>query len=694
MKEKLFTKSAFKVALTCPTQLYYYRNHEYANQNQEDEFLQSLAEGGFQVGELAKVYYGIDGDHDIKSLDYAVSLRQTQRLLQDQNVNIAEAAFQWGNCFVRVDILEKVGSTINLIEVKAKSWNEQKDSFMGAGRAEGCVASGIREYVYDAAFQKYVVTNALKEQYPGQHFTVHAYLMMADKTSVADVDGINQCFRIVKHGNRSMAVREPGAESLANVTHVLKTYDAVDPICDTIIAGQTLEQPALMHATFKEFVERMSHIYCDNIRVYSSVGAGCVKCPFYDADTDSAGKLNGKHECLAHSAHFSPTDFGRPSTFDLNGAGGVRAKVLNSGKFFLDQLTTDDLKVDSGKGKLSSSDRRWLHIGMATDDNGILQRFRHNIIDGAYIDIPGLRQELDSYTYPLHMIDFETATVALPFYKDMHPYEEIAFQFSHHTIDLNPDGTYSIRHAGQFINTEKGHFPNFDFLRELKAQLDHDRGTIFRYSHHENTYLNAIMRQLYESSEPDRDELIKFILDITHHKVDKSDNMDLEPEHIGNRDMVDLCRVISDYYFHPSMKGRTSIKVVLPAVLNSSRFLQQKYSQPIYGSQIPSLNIPASAPIAWITFMDDGKTVENPYHLLPSVASYLDLTEDQIEREPDYDDMTISHGGAALTAYSKLQFSDTNQSEALSKALLRYCELDTMAMVFIWEYFYNMIKNN
>ena len=45
---KLFTKSAFKIALHCPRQLYYYfASGEYANQAAGDEFLQSLAEGGF-----------------------------------------------------------------------------------------------------------------------------------------------------------------------------------------------------------------------------------------------------------------------------------------------------------------------------------------------------------------------------------------------------------------------------------------------------------------------------------------------------------------------------------------------------------------------------------------------------------------------------------------------------------------------
>ena len=54
----------------------------------------------------------------------------------------------------------------------------------------------------------------------------------------------------------------------------------------------------------------------------------------------------------------------------------------------------------------------------------------------------------------------------------------------------------------------------------------------------------------------------------------------------------------------------------------------------------------------------------------------------------------IADGGAALTAYAKLQFSyiPINQREKLRNALLKYCELDTLAMVTIWEYWMNEIK--
>ena len=91
-----FTKSAFKQALFCPASLYYYFDREhYANQMNEDDFLQALAEGGNQVGDLAKVYYDVHADADIRILDYDKSLEITADLMKRDEVNIAEAAFRF-----------------------------------------------------------------------------------------------------------------------------------------------------------------------------------------------------------------------------------------------------------------------------------------------------------------------------------------------------------------------------------------------------------------------------------------------------------------------------------------------------------------------------------------------------------------------------------------------------------------------
>ena len=57
-KPRYLTKSRFKTAVGCPTKLYYTgKSAIYADTKQEDEFLKALAEGGFQVGELAKLMY-------------------------------------------------------------------------------------------------------------------------------------------------------------------------------------------------------------------------------------------------------------------------------------------------------------------------------------------------------------------------------------------------------------------------------------------------------------------------------------------------------------------------------------------------------------------------------------------------------------------------------------------------------------
>ncbi len=50
----------------------------------------------------------------------------------------------------------------------------------------------------------------------------------------------------------------------------------------------------------------------------------------------------------------------------------------------------------------------------------------------------------------------------------------------------------------------------------------------------------------------------------------------------------------------------------------------------------------------------------------------------------------IADGDAALTAYGKLQYTNMSPEERLElkNSLLKYCELDTLAMVMIVEFFF------
>ena len=174
--------------------------------------------------------------------------------------------------------------------------------------------------------------------------------------------------------------------------------------------------------------------------------------------------------------------------------------------------------------------------------------------------------------------------IAIPFNSGRHPYEAIAFQFSHHVVQS--DGR--VEHKGQYLNAQPGAFPNYDFVRALKPELEGDQYLIFRYATHENTILAAIYRQLDADPEPpaDAQSLKAFIRSITTSTRDSAEQWQ------GKRSMIDMWEMVKRFYYAPDTNGSNSIKQILPAVLNHSKFLQELYSKPIYGAVggIPSRN--------------------------------------------------------------------------------------------------------
>jgi hypothetical protein len=108
---RYLTKSRFKEAMECMTKLYYTKKKdEYADTQLDNPFLEALAKGGFQVGELAKYYFSdnpVADDITINTLNHEEALAETQRrLAMPGKVVIAEAAFKFQNLFIRADIAE------------------------------------------------------------------------------------------------------------------------------------------------------------------------------------------------------------------------------------------------------------------------------------------------------------------------------------------------------------------------------------------------------------------------------------------------------------------------------------------------------------------------------------------------------------------------------------------------------------
>jgi hypothetical protein len=51
------TKSRYRLGLECPTKIHFANHPGYHNTDSGNEFLKSLAEGGFQVAELSKLMF-------------------------------------------------------------------------------------------------------------------------------------------------------------------------------------------------------------------------------------------------------------------------------------------------------------------------------------------------------------------------------------------------------------------------------------------------------------------------------------------------------------------------------------------------------------------------------------------------------------------------------------------------------------
>jgi hypothetical protein len=607
------------MGLDCPTTLFYTKKEDiYACNSIDDPFLQALANGGFQVGELAKCYY--PGGVEIEGLDYEKTWEETKKLLEQPNVILYEAAIKFENLFVRVDILKKTGSKIELIEVKSKSFNAKTfTTDIWQKRNPEKLDSKWMPYIYDIAFQAYV----LKKAFPD--FSVTSFLMCSDKDQVTSIDGLNQKFLISKDekNKKQTKIKKIGDVSLLALGRPILTAvdisDAVVKIHNDVEASEIYKDKG-----FEDSIKIFVDAYVNDKKIISEVGNHCSGCDFR---TDHDTLKSGFNECWKLSHGLSDEDLEKPFSFDV-----WYSPKVSDDKIFMEDLDIGDITIKEkspGEDGLSRGQRQWIQI----------EKHKNNDTT-EYIDTDVLKRAFANHVYPLHFIDFETSMVAIPFTKGKRPYEQLAFQFSHHI--MYEDDSY--KHKGEWIEATPGVFPNFDFVRALKKELETDSGTIFRYSHHENTVLCQIRTQLQNSEEKDRDELIEFIKSITHKDAKKKG----DEAWTSDRDMVDLCKIVIDYYYHPDTNGSNSIKSVLPAVLKAQ-----------------------------------GKNPD-PYGSLPPVFENYDRETLNLLMSDD----DINNGGAAMTAYSLMQFTEMSDEERgkIKKALLRYCELDTEAMVWIYQY--------
>jgi hypothetical protein len=274
-----------------------------------------------------------------------------------------------------------------------------------------------------------------------------------------------------------------------------------------------------------------------------------------------------------------------------------------------------------------------------------------------------LKRELHEHQaepgWPLHFVDFEACDIALPHHPSLHPYERVAFQWSCHSMDSNG----SLTHA-EWLNSDR-EFPNFAFARTLRERVG-DHGAVYVWSPYEQATLKRVMLQLGDWIARDAAEAAR--LAGLPDKASVEGLADWIERLLGPEDergrrhstrIKDLHDLARRYYFHPRMGGRTSIKVVLPAVWESDERLWR---------------VPEFA--KYFRKGENGKPLD-PYKVLPAVPLDGGATSEDAVRE----------GTGAIRVYQDMLFSRTATPEPLAarrQLLLQYCRLDTAAMVMIW----------
>lgn len=244
---------------------------------------------------------------------------------------------------------------------------------------------------------------------------------------------------------------------------------------------------------------------------------------------------------------------------------------------------------------------------------------------------PELSHRIAELGRPIHFIDFETSRLALPYHRGMRPYGLVAFQWSAHTVDaLGQDP----RHSEWLDATDA--WPNQLFAESLRAAIG-DEGPVLTWTQFESATLRQIVPELaaFGHNAP---ELIAWIADVTEHRV------------------VDLNRWACADFYHPGMRGSTSIKRVLEALWRSDPVMRQQLTR-------------------WTGMR--ARPDDDPYLALPPVM-INGVRQD------------VHEGTGAMRAYQEMMYGAHKHDPAVrdgwAALLKQYCRLDTLSMVLILEH--------
>lgn len=155
-----------------------------------------------------------------------------------------------------------------------------------------------------------------------------------------------------------------------------------------------------------------------------------------------------------------------------------------------------------------------------------------------FVDHQAINERMSAWQYPLHFLDYETFSYAIPQFDGVKPYQQMCFQYSLHTIDS--PGT-EVRHTAEFLARHDEENPPLALAKHLKEALSGIDGTVFVWFDDFEMTRNSELAEMF----PDYKDFF--------------DNL--------NAKTVDLMKVFKDrLYVDPGFGGSSSIKKVLPVL--------------------------------------------------------------------------------------------------------------------------------
>lgn len=543
---RTLSKSDYKAARTCDAKLFY-RENGYASDTAGDAYVQMLAMGGYMVEALACAQHP-DGIRLESSRDLALDFQRTLVALEQENVTLFHATLLHHRRFAHVDIIEKRGNIVRLLEVKAKSFDGAAHAANIAEGGQGLfcgkrkpyrVSTDWLEKIEDVAFQAIMLGAAL----PG--LTVVPYLVLVDKTKRSAVDDLPTLFHI----DRSIGRDGTSRIHTARYVGTQEQLDAIDLLVEVDVSAEVAMVRAAVDAEAARF-ESLLDLPFDT--AWAQLGAKCTSCEYQNGPAER----NGYNHCWGELASIEPhalTLYSIGSVKDADGSPLIEA-LARQGTVSLFDIPEDRVaKKDGTRGP--QAERQ-------------LRQIRHTRSGDVWI-APSLASKVAALTYPLHFIDFEATRLALPYHAKMRPYGQVAFQWSCHTVD-SPGATP--RHS-EWLNDVPA-WPNLSFARSLREEIG-DGGTVLTWSAYEKSQLNEIAGEHHHFAARDP-ELMTWVGQFVPPLV------------------VDLLKWATDDFYHPGMGGRTSIKVVMDALWKADPAMREQYTA-FTGVHVPATEDPYHA---------------------------------------------------------------------------------------------------